>query len=193
MNELETKINQLNNEIAQDINNLNNRLINNPIGLKAFNQIMAAIGISNFSSPYEKACTFYKDFNNVFDYAQKLKTEHPEYSEKEFKEELEKLCLNDEAIKKSIINNNNLLKVNVYSFNVILDIYNTLDYLGFNKIITKQQILEELMATKEIMEAKEEINHDNQIDIGAYTRKLINKGACGLIKLATIIKEKTDK
>lgn len=76
--------------------------------------------------------------------------------------------------------------------------YNTLESLEFNEIIAKEKLIQEKQ--EELTSLSNNANNSMQIDfeeqlgkIGDVTRNLVNRGAKKLIKIATFVKDKTDK
>lgn len=138
--ELKSAISSLNEELLSDVKKFNERLYGNPIGLMAYNRAMESI-LCLSSSPYESAHKFYDIYSGLFEYAMNLKTENPEYEKEELSENLEKFCIEDETIKSYMTEHLYIpSQENIAMFaHHVIDIYNTLESLGFNEIIAKEK------------------------------------------------------
>lgn len=218
---LKIEIANLNKELLSDKEKFNERLYDDPIGLLAYNNAMYTLSCSSHS-PYESAHKFYDIYSGLFNCAKYLKASHPEDKKEVFNENLKKFCIKDKKIRSYMIGHLHIpTEDSITEFaNNIVYVYDTLEYLEFNEIIEKENLIQEkneelsslLRNTYNFDSNSDSIFdsfigsimdsidvHSEDFDVIASAAKdiakdLANKGSKQLVKIASsVIKNITDK
>lgn len=207
--ELKEKIGKLSIELEREIK-IFNTCFN---GLYEYHTLIYTLkcNVNPVTYYYTSGCNFYSHFSKLFEFASKLKKNHPELSDEEIEVSNTEFCMNDEDIRnylESILPSTTDINIGDLASNAA-KVYSILESYGFSKIFAKDSQLRQLMdelyklekeqENKTVVEQQTEVEHkpieENKGQMGELGEKakgLINKGAKRLVKIATKIAEKTE-
>lgn len=184
---IKSEIQEQKEEIKHAEERFNERLYANPIGLFAYDSAMARLSCSS-EKPSEAAHKFYDIYRRIFNFAKVIRKEHPEYSKDILSKNLEKFCIEDETIRSYITSHLHIPSSDAvlrYAHNVV-DMYITLDHLGFTKIVESEENIrkksDELASMNAVVVCIDE-------SVSGIAKNLVNVGFKKMLKVARIISD----